>query len=288
MNTNEITYPYKVHYTQTSIGNIAFADEGKGEKTIVFLHGLANYIGVWQANIDALKNNFRCIAIDLPGNGLSAGGDLPYSVTFYSKVLLEVIQNLKLQNVTLCGHSMGGHVALITSLKAPEIIQKLVLISPSGLEHFSMHEAMMLKGSLDMINMITSEEFQLSQVINNSFFKSNPAAEKIIGDLTKIMGGNHQPHWSKMVRKSIESMLDEPVYGQLKNIHQPTIIMFGDNDLIIPNKVLHHSLTTKSIAENAKATMPNADFTILPETGHFVQIEKADIVNKYIEKFTFA
>ena len=285
MSTLNSIYPYRVNYTQTSAGKIAFVDEGKGEQTIVFLHGLANYIGVWQANIEELKNTTRCIAIDFPGNGLSEGGDLPYSISLYSKILGEVIQNLNLKNVTLCGHGMGGHVALFAALHSPEIIQKLVLISPSGLESFSPHEVLLLKGSINMMTLITTDEFQLSQVINNSFFKKNIAEEKIIEDLISLMKNNHHKYWNKMVKKSIEAMLDEPVYSQLKNITQKAIIIFGEQDLIIPNKIFHPQLTVKSIAENAKKIMPHADFIVLEETGHFAQIEKANIVNQYIKKF---
>ncbi|MCB0697724.1 MAG: alpha/beta fold hydrolase, partial [Chitinophagaceae bacterium] len=76
---------YTQHYVRLSNGcNVAYIDEGKGDKTLLFVHGLATYAQTWAFNIEALKDRYRCIAIDLPGNGYSDGGDYPYGINFYS------------------------------------------------------------------------------------------------------------------------------------------------------------------------------------------------------------
>ena len=84
-----VSYPYAVHNLRLSNGcNLAYIDEGKGDKTIVFIHGLATYALSWKKNIDSLKKRFRCIAIDLPGNGLSGKGDYSYSISFLPKLFM--------------------------------------------------------------------------------------------------------------------------------------------------------------------------------------------------------
>ena len=76
---------YEVRKQRLSNGcEMAYIDEGKGDTTLLMVHGLANYCGVWVKNIESLKKHYRCIAIDLPGNGYSDGGDYPYGINFFS------------------------------------------------------------------------------------------------------------------------------------------------------------------------------------------------------------
>lgn len=59
-----------------------YIDEGEGD-TFLFIHGLATYALSWRRNIDELKKSYRCIAVDLPGNGLSDRADYPYGISFF-------------------------------------------------------------------------------------------------------------------------------------------------------------------------------------------------------------
>jgi pimeloyl-ACP methyl ester carboxylesterase len=61
----------------TGTGKINYIDEGTGTTTLLMIHGLANYALGWKRNISELRKYYRCIAIDLPGNGLSEPGDFP-------------------------------------------------------------------------------------------------------------------------------------------------------------------------------------------------------------------
>ena len=81
--------------------SLAYTDEGAGDETIVFIHGLASYIPAWKKNTDVLKNNFRCIAIDLPGYGRSDKGNYEVSMEFYADGVAELCTQLQLKNVVL-------------------------------------------------------------------------------------------------------------------------------------------------------------------------------------------
>ena len=84
-NTFLIKYPYPVNQIELDFGaKLAYCDVGQGTRTLIFMHGLGNYIPGWQKNMDELQSNFRCIAIDLPGNGLSEAGNFDYSMAFYA------------------------------------------------------------------------------------------------------------------------------------------------------------------------------------------------------------
>src|SRR5471030_741637 len=105
MIAEHFTYPYKTQSVALAGNcNINYIDEGSGTRTLLFIHGLANYALVWKKNIDYLKQYYRCIAIDLPGNGLSDRNDHTFSMNFFADTVHDFIDDLGLKNVTIVGH----------------------------------------------------------------------------------------------------------------------------------------------------------------------------------------
>lgn len=284
---NKINYPYKIN--NCDIGNdinIAFGDEGEGEETLLFIHGLANYGPIWYNNITHLKSNFRCIAIDLPGNGLSSRGDYPFTMFFYAECIAKFIEKLNLKNLTLIGHSMGGHVSIITALRYPNLVKKLALVAPSGFEHFTPNEKIFLKGMLNLGSYFISDKNSLKAAIENSFFKHHKVwTDDTLKNLNILIDefGSHQ--WQKMVLANINAMVDEQVSMFLEQIQQPTLVFFGKNDLLIPNKLIHFGMSSESLAIEATNKIKNAQLVLLDNCGHLVYVEKADLFNKELTAF---
>lgn len=281
-----VKYPFPHH--QFAIHrdiHINYMDEGKGPQTVLFIHGLANYAPVWKYQIEELSKTNRCIAIDLPGNGYSSRGDYPYTVFFYAECVVRFIEKMELKNVVLTGHSMGGQIALIIALRYPHLIDKLVLVASAGLEHFASHEVMMINGMLSMGNMFAADEFHLESTIRQSFFNIKNESETIIDELKTIMNSHSMKQWKDMSMASIKGMLNEQVQQYLPNITTPTFILFGEKDALIPNTLVHFGETPLSIAKKAVALIPNASYQMIPQAGHFVQLEKAGEVNAAIKAF---
>lgn len=281
------TYPFRVH--QINLGQhrvISYMDEGKGPQTIVFIHGLANYAPVWTQNLTALSKKFRVIALDLPGNGMSPyKGNAAFTMRFLAHCLIDFIGQMKLQHVCLCGHSMGGQIAMTALLEAPQCAERLALIAPAGFENFGFAEKMILKQGMNFMGFLASDEQQLREALRSSFYKSNPATKKIGDELTKLMQ-LHRTNgaYNRMVQQCIAAMVDEPVLEKLPAIQQPVLIIFGEQDALIPNKLLHHG-NTRQLATTASKKFPNARLFLIKDAGHFVQWEKAKTVNELLEQF---
>jgi pimeloyl-ACP methyl ester carboxylesterase len=263
---------------------MAYVDEGSGEQTLLFVHGLALYGKSWTKNIDQLKQHYRCIAIDLPGNGHSDKGDYPYGIHFFAGCIYDFILKLKLKNVTLVGHSMGSQIAieLVTGERAS--FKKLVLCAAAGFETFQVWEKVLYKSSIHLADMFSSEENSLRQVVYSSFFNNPSQSDEMLKELVGILKSHHIRDYRKMIEACIDGMLNEPVYDKLKLIQQPTLVIYGDHDMLIPNRLIHH-YTIKHMAEEAIKQIPNATLKIIPKCGHLVQMEKPEVVNEYINAF---
>jgi pimeloyl-ACP methyl ester carboxylesterase len=264
--------------------SVSYSDEGKGAQTILFIHGLATYGGTWAQNIAGLRGSYRCIAVDLPGNGYSDKPDTVYNMQFYAACIYDFIHLLKLKNVVLCGHSMGGQVALTLLLNAPDVAQKLVLCAPAGFERFNVFEKTMYRSVIGVADLFSSDESSLRSSIYSSFYQNPSQADGMIAEMVKILHSYPARIYRKMVESSVDGMLNEPVYEQLDKIKVPVLVIFGELDALIPNKLLH-PVSTEHMARQATAKMQHARLEMVPFAGHFVQWEKASAVNQLIASF---
>jgi pimeloyl-ACP methyl ester carboxylesterase len=106
----------------------------------------------------------------------------------------------------------------------------------------------------------------------------------MVEDLIKLQRSYPLVDYRRMVKASIYGMLHEPVFNSLHRLEVPTLVIFGEKDALIPAKVLHPT-TTRKIAEEGTAQIPQASLHLIPDCGHFVQWEKANEVNELIRKF---
>ncbi|GAB4328825.1 MAG: alpha/beta hydrolase [Calditrichia bacterium] len=284
MNFQELSYPYPVKYVNLDSGiRLAHTDIGTGP-AIVMIHGLGSYLPAWQKNIETLRQRARCIAVDLPGYGKSSKGDYPFSMEFYADVIHEMLQKLGIKEAVIAGHSMGGQIAMVMALKYPEAVKGLVLVDPAGFEAFSAGEKQWFREvmTVDLVKNTPVQQIRANVVAN--FYNMPSDAEFMITDRIALREDPDFEWYCYAVSRSVAGMVDQPVIDRLNDIRQPTLILFGENDNLIPNPYLHGGKTA-DIAEIGHKKIPNSRLVIIPECGHFAQFEKPEIVNEAISKF---
>jgi pimeloyl-ACP methyl ester carboxylesterase len=281
-----ITYPYSVK--KLTISNdieMAYMDEGSGDNTLVFIHGLANYAAAWKFQLAELSKTYRCIALDLPGNGQSSKGEYPYSMFFYAESVKLFLEKLGIQHAILCGHSMGGQVAMIMALRYPQMVEKLVLIAPAGIERFSGTDILFMQAMLNLGDFLYADELHLESAIRDSFETQSPEMPLMIAEIKKLMNNQPLRQWRQMTLQSIQGMLNEQVHAFLTDIKQPVLVIFGTKDRLIPNKLWHPHLTVESLAIQAEGLFDQATMALIDGGGHFVHVEFSTEVNKKISNF---
>ncbi len=278
-------YQYPVQHLPLESGvTIAYTDTGAGPYTLLFIHGLANYLPVWNDNIAELSQHFRCIAIDLPGNGQSSRAAYPYGMHFFAEAVAAFIEQLNLTNVCLVGHSMGGQIATTVALRYPQLVQKLVLCAPAGFEHFSEDDINLFKSALTLSDFLHCEEAHIKHSVHKGFDTLTETAHQIVGELIDLIRQNNRDAYSTMIEQCINGMLQEPTDHLLHQLACPVLVLFGTNDKLIPNRFLHR-IPTAQLAATAAAQIPNAQLQLLEPCGHFVHIEQAAKVNEAILQF---
>jgi len=122
-------YPFEDHYLDLEMGRMHFVDEGKG-RPIVMVHGTPEWSFGYRNLIKGLSKNFRCIACDHIGFGLSdKPADWSYLPEAHAKNLNDLIESLNLEDLTLIVHDYGGPIGLSYAINHPENIHSLVLMN---------------------------------------------------------------------------------------------------------------------------------------------------------------
>ena len=83
----------------------------------------------------------------------------------------------------------------------------------------------------------------------------------------------------------MSGMLDGPIFDRLPQVRQPTLVVFGAEDFLILNRVLHPQLTTSQVAAAGVARLPHAQQVLLSEAGYFAHYEQAAEFNKVVAAF---
>lgn len=281
----DLKYDYPVKYAELSNGiNLAYIDEGKGSETILMIHGLGSYLPAWKRNINELSKNYRVIAIDLPGYGKSSKAPHSGLMTFYAGVIAEFIQQLNIGPVNLAGHSMGGQISMVLALEKPELVKRLILVDPAGFEAFHAGQRNWFKDVMtpNLVRLTSLEAIETNLASN--FFRMPADARFMIEDRIAMRDATDFDAYCLAVARSVHGMVDEPVLDKISAISVPTLIFFGENDMLIPNRYLNPGFTVK-IAETGANLIKGSKLVMVPKCGHFMMFEKSDVFNEETKEF---
>jgi pimeloyl-ACP methyl ester carboxylesterase len=281
----DLDYPLETSFLDVDGIEVAYHEQGQGPITLVMVHGLGSYMPAWLNNIEGLKDQYRIIALDLPGYGRSSKANYHYSMDFFAAVVNRAIEELAPNDqVVLVGHSMGGQIAMTHALNYPGRAKALVLVSPAGLETFDKGEGGWLRDvvTAKLVKLTTPESIWRN--LDHNFYDMPPEAEFMALDRIRVIGGADFADYAYANSRSVAAMIEGPVYDRLDQIKVPTLVIYGEEDWLIPNPILHGGYTV-DVAEGGVARFPDAELVMIPKGGHMVQFERSQEVNQALDSF---
>ncbi|WP_138431818.1 alpha/beta fold hydrolase [Fodinibius saliphilus] len=282
---SDLDYPYSVEYQQLGTGDrIAYTDVGEGP-VIMMVHGLGSYIPAWKKNIRILRKSFRVIAVDLPGFGKSSKNVADYSIPFFAETVVQLQDSLGIEKASWVGHSMGAQISLQAALSHSEKVSKLILLAPAGFEKFTEQEGQMISSFVTPSSIKATPDSLVRQTFKTTFWDFPEEAEFMIEDRIKIRKANNFDGYARAYAASVKAMLMHPVADKLHKVEQPTLIIFGKQDGLIPNRQVHPKLTTRKVASFGHDKLPRSELQMIEKAGHFVHFEQSKMVNGMIISF---
>lgn len=274
------TYPFHHHYIQLSAGQMHYVDEGQGD-VILFVHGTPTWSYLYRAYIKDLSKDYRCIAIDHIGFGLS---DKPVSFEGtpqkHAENLKEFIQKLNLNQVTLVVHDFGGPIGISTAISLPDRIKNIVMFNTWLWETRSNPEVTKINkmlhsglGKFLYLNM----NFSPKVLLKKGFSDKKKLTKKIHRHYIKPFPTKDSRRSLLKIGKSLAGSSDwyQQQWGKLNQIDKkPWLILWGMKDTFIKPNYLN----------KWKKRLPNVQVEKI-DSGHFVQEEKPTQTIQYIREF---
>jgi pimeloyl-ACP methyl ester carboxylesterase len=159
------------------------------------------------------------------------------------------------------------------------------LVAPAGFETFSAAESSILLKISTPLFFKNQDEAAIRASFKRNFYKQPADVEKLIAYRIALKNCPGMDAYCNTITHGIEGMLAHPVKEQLSQLKQQVLIVFGENDQLIPNKYLHPKLSTNEVAEEGSKLVKQHQLVILPEAGHLLQYEKPEVFTTTIINF---
>lgn len=274
--------------SETTI-EIDYQKWGNGDKKWVLVHGLGSYSRAFDKLLKQLPEDVEAYALNLPGFGGTEVGTFEISMPNYAKLVQDFVTNHALTDVVLIGHSMGGQIAMNVAMAQPDWLKKLIVLAPAGVEQFSAQDRTWFGAVVTEALYLNLSDAQIKQNFNLNFYGGTlpEDAQFMYEDRLTIKEDeeNYKVYCATIVR-CIYAMLDNLIYEKIPSIASKTLVIFGKDDALIPNKILHPQLNLTSLMEALQNNAPPITISMLDNAGHFVMWDQANQVIKLIEEFT--
>lgn len=235
-----------------------YVEEGTGEP-LVLLHGLFGALSNFSGLIEYFRHHNRVVVPLLPLLDMDI---LHTSVGGLAKYVHRFLETMQLTGVHLLGNSLGGHVALVHTLKTPERVKSLILTGSSGLFENGMGDSYPKRGDYEYIKNKTALTFydpaMATKELVDEVFSITSSRLKVI----KIIA---------LAKSAIRNNLGE----ELNQIKIPTLLIWGKNDTITP----------PFVAEEFKKLIPNSELHFIDKCGHAPMMEVPEEFNKILHEF---
>jgi pimeloyl-ACP methyl ester carboxylesterase len=239
-------------------GKFDYLEVGEGE-TLMLCHGLFGALSNFADLIEKFRFTHKVVVPILPLFDLDI---LHTTVAGLEKHIAAFIEHKNYTNIHLLGNSLGGHVALVYILKHPERVKSLTLTGSSGLFENAMGDSYPKRGDYEYIKNKTAQTFYDPAV-------ATPALVDEVFEITK-----NRLKVIKIISLA-KSAIRHNLGEELNQIQQPTLLIWGKNDIVTP----------PFVAEEFKKLIPNSQLHFIDKCGHAPMMEVPVEFNSILEKF---
>jgi pimeloyl-ACP methyl ester carboxylesterase len=260
------------HYNY-GIDQLAYFDEGKGNQTILLIHGFGEDHSIWKNQIDFLSTHYRVIAPNLPGvhcKPLALHHSQAPSIRMYVEVLHDLMHHLHIEQYYIVGHSMGGYIGLSFADYYVNHVQGLLLLHSTTYEDNEAKKTSRMKVAEFIQEWGVSKYLETAtpNLFGDAYKKSNPAAIQNVID----RGLGISPE--AMIQFVFAMRNRKAMTHLLQQNNMPVWMIAGDADLAV---------TIQDSLEQIKL-LPSSNSLVLKEVGHMGMLEATNLVNQFIQK----
>ncbi len=238
---------------------------------LLLIHGFPLDHGMWRPQVEALREECRCIIPDLHGLGASPLAEYPATMEGFALALKTLMDKLEIDQAVICGFSMGGYIALAFQELYPERVKGLVLCSTRSVAddgHAKLARATTAENALAR-GMAGLAPGMASVLLSAKTRKDHP---ELLAEVEEIIA--RQP--SAGVAAASKGMALRPDRtDRLARIEVPVLILAGDADSLIP------PAQSEAMAKH----LSDGRLVVIPGGAHLVNMEQPTAFNTELVRF---
>jgi len=238
-------------FTTIDGNKIRYLESGDSKESIVLIHGLGASAERWEFVIPYLEKNYRIIVPDLIGFGRSDKPLVDYTPDFFSEFISKFLKKINISKTHLIGASLGGQISIEFASKHNDVVKKLILCSPSGIMKHSTPalEAYVMAalyptaiGAKDAFEKMAGGGKRIDPIVIERFVERMQLPNAKMSFMSTLLGLKNS----------------EIITETLTKITSPSLIIWGENDPVIPIKY----------AEDFVSTIQDCRFFKMSGCGH--------------------
>jgi len=255
---------------------VVIEDGGGARDPVVLIHGVGGWAETWRPVVAPLASAGRLVvALDLPGFGESdAPGRVSYfgpEDAFYPRFVLSAMEVLGLERAHIVGQSMGGAVAYMTAVTAPERTRSLVLVAAGGMgEDVALYLRACTLPGMGLVARLPRPKNAARDALRTCFYDAGRIPEEFYQEAVRY--GNAS--FAEFVRaisagvsiRGVRRHLRDAWLSRASRYTGPALAVWGREDYVLPVRHLH----------DVKRILPQAQAHVIERCGHLAMFERPD------------
>jgi pimeloyl-ACP methyl ester carboxylesterase len=263
-------------YVQLNGVSLHYKQEGLG-RPVVLLHGFLTHSALWRQIVPAFTYGYTLYSLDLMGSGISEKPqNQTYSIDTHVAQLGKLIEEFHLDNTILVGHGVGAAIAMVYTVRNPGKVRKLVVMNAPLSSGYSATGLWLMKLPL-VGGMLTSDWF-IQRTLRGGFFKPTSLQDSVLDMYMQPFRddpGARAALLKQVTELNLDAVVEKEVTPNLANLQVPTLILWGANDPYVP----------LDVGKSLDTAMPNDEFPVILNTGHYELEERPEEVRAVIKEF---
>lgn len=251
-----------------------YEETGAGPETLVFTHGLLMNGRMFDAQVAALSDRYRCVTFDFRGQGQSEVTRDGYDMDALTLDAAALIEALGYAPCHFAGLSMGGFVGMRLAARHPHLLRSLILLDTSAEPEPNAVRYRLFEVMARVLGVSAVVDRVMPLLFGQTFLSDPTRATERVQWRTRIAANDRRG----AMRAAEGVITRRPVTGEITAITHPTLIVVGDQDVA----------TVPQRAQRIQALIPGSRLMVIPDAGHSSTIEAPEAVTAAIEAFLTA
>ena len=249
--------------------DLNYKSEGNGE-TVVLIHGLSDNLLYWEPLVQNLKKDYNVLRFDLRGHGESPLGSDEITADLFADDLKNLLDDLNVKKAHIVGFSLGGVVALNFSVKYPQYVSSLVLMSSFFKCTSSMNEFFNLMLEAVDIGYEEFYDYMVPLVLCPEVIEANK------DELEMIKQYNASNANIDAIKKASFACINFDVEDKLCDINVPVLVLAGRYD----------DISTVEMQNELSDKIKDSEFVVLENVRHNLLVgENISVVSGLLKDF---